>query len=131
MRLTALLLVGVLVLTAGCLGGSSASPGVTRLTVVVHGINAAKPWHTTWTLRCSPAGGSHPRPRASCSALAKLLAHDAVPPRHCASEMGGPWTTVRGTYRGKPISLDYGEACATGTRTSLEAQALGAYFTHG
>lgn len=131
MKLSALVLVSVLVLTAGCLGDSSASAGATRLTVVVHGINGAKPWHATWTLRCSPAGGNHPRPRASCSALAKLLARHGVPPRHCASEIGGPWTTVRGTYRGKPISLAYAEACAVGASTSLEAQALGASYSHG
>jgi len=45
--------------------------------------------------------------------------------------MAGPWTTVRGTYAGKSISLDYAEGCAAGARTSREAQALGAYYSHG
>jgi hypothetical protein len=37
---------------------------------------------------------------------------------------------VHGLYRGDPLSLAYAEACATG-KTSLEAQAVGAYFAHG
>jgi hypothetical protein len=118
----------LVVVAAGCFGGSSASSiRPTRLTVVVHGEN----WHTTWTLRCAPPGGTHPLPRASCSALADLMTRDAVPPRHCASELSGPWTTVRGVYLGKPISLAYGEACAAPVKVSREAQALGSYFAHG
>jgi hypothetical protein len=132
MRLWTLVLVTVLATAAGCLGGSSSnSARRTRVTIVVHGINGNTPWHTTWTLHCSPAGGTHPKPGASCRALADLVARHAVPPRHCRSELGGPWTSVRGVYAGKAISLAYGEACAAGTKTSLEAQALGEYFAHG
>jgi len=129
MRAFTLALVPLLAFVAGCLGGSS--PSKTQLTVAVHGINGSNPWHTTWTLRCFPPGGSHPKPRASCSALADLLARHAVPPRHCLAELGGPWTTVRGIYQGRSISLAYGEACAPNRKTSLEGQALGAYFAHG
>jgi hypothetical protein len=125
-------LISLVFLTAGCLGGSPASSAhPTRLTVVVHGINGSKPWHTTWTLRCRPAGGTHPQPRSSCSALSDLLTRHAVPPRHCVHESGAPWTTVRGLYRGRAISLDYAEACASGHRTAMATQALGAYFGHG
>jgi subtilisin inhibitor-like len=124
------LVVVLLLFAAGCFGGSSSSGGPTRLKVVVHGINGSKPWHTTWTLRCSPAGGNHPAPKTSCAALSDLLARHAVPRRHCDSEGGGPWTTVRGTYAGKPLSLEYAEACATG-KTGREGQAVGAYFAHG
>jgi subtilisin inhibitor-like len=132
MRFRHLGLVPLVLVAAGCFGGSSSSSvGQTRLTVVVHGKNGTTPWHTTWTLRCSPAGGTHPKPRASCAALADLLARHAVPPRHCATEIGGPWTTVKGVYAGKAISLAYAEACAADRRTSLNAQALGAYFAHG
>ena len=132
MRSRFLALVSLVVVAAGCFGGSSSiSVGQTRLTVVVHGINGSKPWHTTRTLRCSPAGGTHLKPGAACSALADLLARHAVPPRHCASELGGPWITVRGVYAGKAISLAYAEACATDRKTSLEAQTLGALFAHG
>jgi hypothetical protein len=98
---------------------------------VVHGINGNAPWHTTWTLRCRPPGGTHPRPQASCSALVDILNRRAVPPRHCVHEISGPWTTVRGLYEGKRISLACAEACAKGRKTSIEAQALGAYFGHG
>jgi len=132
----AVIMCGLAMAGAGCFGGSAAkpvatpAPGPTRLRVVVHGINGTKPWHTTFSLRCSPPAGSHPDPRAACLALADLLAHGAVPPRHCYSEAGGPWTTVRGTYRGRALSLAYAEACGRG-RAGREGQALGVYFAHG
>lgn len=127
---------GLAMATAGCFGGSAAKPAVkpasgpTRLQVVVHGMNGAKPWHTTFSLRCSPPAGTHPEPRAACLALADLLARHAVPPRHCDAEAGGPWTTVRGTYRGRVLSLAYAEACGR-DRTGHEGQVLGEFFTHG
>lgn len=101
------------------------------MTVVVHGMNLGTPWHTTSTLRCDPPGGTHPQAAAACRALTSLLRAHAVPPRHCPAELGGPWTTVRGTYRGHPVSLAYAEACARGRRAALQAQALGAYYGHG
>jgi Subtilisin inhibitor-like len=127
-KLRPLIPIAVMAGLAGC--GHSTVTGPTRLTVVVHGTNRGTPWHTTWTLHCSPPGGSHPTARKSCAALTDLLTRHAVPPRHCSSEAGGPWTTVHGLYRGDPLSLAYAEACATGN-TSLEAQAVGAYFGHG
>ncbi len=122
-------LVIVLLAVAGCADGSS--EGRTHLRIVVHGMNMDSPWHTTSTLRCAPAGGTHPRAAAACRALAALLRDGAVPPRHCATEIGGPWTTVRGAYRGRTISLAYAEACALGARASIEAQQLGEFFAHG
>jgi hypothetical protein len=101
------------------------------VTIVVHGMNMDTPWHTTWTLRCDPPGGSHPRAPSACRALTALVRGRAVPTRHCSFELDGPWTTVRGTYRGRTISLAYAEACARGRRAAQEAEALGAYFAHG
>jgi hypothetical protein len=127
---------GLAMAGAGCSGGSAAKPaakpasGPTRLRVIVHGINRTKPWHTSFSLRCSPPAGSHPDPRAACQALADLLAKGTVPPRHCDSEMSGPWATVRGTYGGRALSLAYAEACGRG-RAGREAQVLGEFFTHG
>jgi hypothetical protein len=46
-------------------------------------------------------------------------------------ETSGPWTTVRGTYRGRAIALAYAEACAVGARAGIEAQELGDFFAHG
>jgi hypothetical protein len=66
-----------------------------------------------------------PEVQASGRALDDL-ARRAVPPRQCATEWSGPWTTVRGLYRGRVISFAYGEACARDTKTSREAQAFGA-----
>jgi hypothetical protein len=112
---------------SACGGGRAA----TSVTVVAHGINGNTPWHTTWTLKCSPAGGSHPKPGKACSALADLVRRHAVPPRHCHHAIEGPWTTVRGTYNGHSVALAFAEACATTSRDSLDAQALGMYFSHG
>jgi len=131
MRTGIVVLAALLATAAGCVGGSSGSAHTTRLTIVAHGINMATPWHLGWTLRCAPAGGTHPRPGAACAALHTLLADHAVPPRHCSSEISGPWTTVRGTNAGQPIHLAYAEACARDRRATLEAQALGMYFAHG
>ena len=130
-RAVALATLAIPLLAAGC-GASTAGPArATRLTVAVHGINGSEPWQTTWTLRCSPAGGTHPDPAAACSALADLLAHHTIPTPNCPHAPSAPWTTVRGVYRGRRISLKYAEACASSDRASLEAQALGAYFAHG
>ena len=131
MRTRIVLVAALLVTAAGCVGESPGSAHMARLTIVAHGVNMATPWHSGWTLRCAPAGGTHPRPRAACAALRALLADHAVPPRHCEAEISGPWTTVRGTYAGRPIHLAYAEACARGRRAGLEAQALGVYFANG
>jgi hypothetical protein len=119
-------------MAAGCINGEggSSTPAPSRLVVTAHGDNVGTPWHTSWTLRCFPPGGTHPHPQASCAALGWLLRHHAVPPRHCGSEGGGPWTTVRGVYDGDQLALAYAEACGRG-RALLEGQALGAYFSHG
>jgi hypothetical protein len=122
-------LIIVLLAGAACAGGSS--EGRTHVTIVVHGMNMGSPWHTTSTLRCAPAGGTHRRAATACRALAALLRNGAVPPRHCAHETSGPWTTVRGTYRGHTISLAYAEACAASARAGIEAQQLGDFFAHG
>src|ERR1700722_17811233 len=74
---------GVLVLTAGCAGGTAnthqtvastrASPGKTdktpkvSLEIVVYGTSGAIVSRST--LRCGPAGGAHVRPAASCRTL--------------------------------------------------------------
>jgi hypothetical protein len=137
MKRSILALIPLLTVAVGCFDGSSSTPtgpastGSTRLTVVVHGFDGTKPWHSTSTLRCLPPGGTHSAPQAACSALADLIARDAIPPRHCRFEMSGPWTTVTGQYRGTRISLAYAEACATDKKSSLQAQTLGVYFSHG
>ena len=62
-----------------------------------------------WTLTCEPAGGDHPDPAQACEDLAREREPFApVPPGSVCTEIyGGPQTaTVRGTYRGQPVSLD-------------------------
>ncbi len=99
--------------------------------VTAHGINRGKPWHRSWSLRCSPPGGTHMDAKAACAALADFVNSDTVPPRHCTYEGGAPWISVRGTYAGDPLSLTYAEACASGVHASRRAMALGVTYVHG
>jgi hypothetical protein len=75
------------------------------LTITVWPEGAPGPSHT-WTLRCSPAGGTLPARAEACRRLAALQKPFApVPPGSvCAQIYGGPQTAlVRGTYRGKAV----------------------------
>lgn len=59
------------------------------------------------TLTCDPPGGSHPNPAAACSGLDDQSFVPLPTGSVCTQVFGGPQTaTVRGTYRGKPVSLD-------------------------
>jgi len=61
----------------------------------------------TWTLTCSPTGGTHPDPSTACGVLGAsgATALPATPTdRMCTQEYGGPQKAlVRGTWRGKTI----------------------------
>ena len=60
----------------------------------------------TWTLRCSPPGGTHPRPAAACRALAHHpRALRPVPDDlGCTQQWDGPeFALVQGTYKGKRV----------------------------
>ncbi|MCX9191930.1 hypothetical protein C3Y87_10980 [Carbonactinospora thermoautotrophica] len=68
----------------------------------------------TWTLRCDPPGGTHPDPRAACTAIDEAFRGGDDPfaptPRDmlCAEIFGGPQTaTISGTWRGKPVNASY------------------------
>ena len=61
----------------------------------------------TWTLRCDPAGGTHPNPEDACARLAAIENPFAPPPGDeiCTEQYGGPEEAlVEGTYRGRGVS---------------------------
>ena len=59
-----------------------------------------------WSLRCSPAGGTLPRPGRACRSLQALQSPFAPVPRGeiCTQIYGGPQVAlVRGTFLGRQI----------------------------
>jgi Subtilisin inhibitor-like len=68
---------------------------------------------TVWTLRCNPAGGTHPARTASCAALAKHAA-DLNPATRACTLM--PTTTsaqahIVGTWAGRHVDRTYRIGC--------------------
>jgi hypothetical protein len=60
----------------------------------------------SWTLRCSPLGGTLPQARQACRRLAAARRPFAPVPREalCGAIYGGPAVAlVRGTYRGRRV----------------------------
>jgi hypothetical protein len=104
----ALLLVGLLLLVALPAASSAARPiGKARLTITVwpDGTGEGKA-SQTWTLRCRPAGGTHPAPGRACRRLfSNLGALRPVPgDRACRTLLGGPQKAfIRGSIRGKRV----------------------------
>jgi hypothetical protein len=63
-----------------------------------------------WTLRCDPAGGSHPDPAAACAVLLKAKAPFAAPSKGLMCPMirvGTETAVVRGTYFGRPVDTTF------------------------
>jgi len=121
MRLLTTLSLLLLAAAAGC-GASSEAPAPAAPTVDLRitvwpqgeGRSTAK----KYTLRCNPAGGTLPNGRRACERLLALRAAFAPVPRDtaCTEIFGGPQTaTVRGTYRGQPVTLDLSrsDGCTT------------------
>jgi hypothetical protein len=70
----------------------------------------------TWTLRCDPAGGDHPKAKQACAALAKT--QDPFKPvpagQMCTQIYGGPeQATVKGTWHDRPVNARFsrGDGC--------------------
>jgi hypothetical protein len=90
---------------------SSAGPGPggkTELTVVF-GVGTGP--DDSWTLRCEPAGGTHPDAATACRVL-EAAGEWALPPvdrsLRCAMVYGGPErATVTGTWRGLPVNSSF------------------------
>lgn len=66
---------------------------------------------STWTLRCSPAGGTHPTPAQACGVLGANGAKAFVPTpagKQCPQIYSGPQKAlVRGTWRGKAVKAQF------------------------
>jgi len=107
-RGTAGLLAAAVALPVVMLGQSAAGPD--SLTVTVRAHESAEP--VTRTLRCRPAGGSHPQAAAACRHLRSL---PSVPPfapvprgAVCSMLYGGPQTAeVQGRWLGKRVSARF------------------------
>jgi Subtilisin inhibitor-like len=101
----ALLALAVLGLLLAC-GTSAASTPETSLRITVWLEGRASDQPRAWTLRCAPAGGSHPRAASACSRLAALDdPFRPVPPEAiCTLQYGGPSEAlVTGSFRGRRI----------------------------
>ena len=91
-------------------GGNAASPRAAKvsLAIQVTGKPGAKPEH--WTLRCDPAGGTHPDPQAACDVLLHARSPFAAVPGHLACPMipaGAKSASVKGTWFGKHVDASF------------------------
>lgn len=91
--------------------GTSATTGTTGTTAAkvsldirVSGVPGSPARH--WTLRCDPAGGTHPAPVATCAALLNAKNAFEPPSKRIMCPMilaGTKVATVKGTYFGRHI----------------------------
>ena len=102
------LLITVLLVAIGCGAsqGTSGSTPETQLAISVWPDGRGEGSATRWTLRCSPAAGTLPKPVASCGRLLEMtkpfapLRKDLI----CTDIYGGPQQAiVTGTFKGNRI----------------------------
>jgi hypothetical protein len=82
---------------------------VVSLTITVFPQGPGKGSHT-WTLRCSPPGGTLPAATVACRRLLALKTPFAPSPGDmaCTQIYGGPQeAVVRGTFRGRRVSTRF------------------------
>lgn len=91
-------------------GSGSAPASATELTVTVQPQGDAGPART-WTLRCDPPGGNHPRVRTACTRLTAAALRPLPPDTICTQIYGGPQTArVRGRIDGRPVDARFGRS---------------------
>jgi Subtilisin inhibitor-like len=90
-----------LLLVVGCalvlLAPAARAAPPTSLTITYVEDSARPGERVRWTLRCHPAGGTHPRPVASCRELARAGWQAFLPPSPdtaCAEIYGGPQLAI-------------------------------------
>jgi hypothetical protein len=108
-------------------GASSAPapPPKVSLDITVSSAPGAQPKH--WTLRCDPAGGTHPNPAAACATLLKTSDPFASVPKNIMCPMirvGTKTAKVEGTYFGKRVDKTF----TPGGCTAAEWAKLGQIF---
>ena len=87
---------------------ASAHAAKVSLAIQVIGKPGTKPKH--WTLRCDPAGGTHPDPQAACGVLLHAKSPFAAVPDHAMCPMirvGTKTATIKGTWFGKRIDTSF------------------------
>ena len=107
MRLLALIAVpAAVVWGAGSSAPAAGSTGATELKVTYWSQGRAAGPAKKWTLRCAPAGGTHPHAASACRKLGTMsnplapIPKDAV----CTEVYGGPQVAlVTGTFRGRTV----------------------------
>jgi hypothetical protein len=85
-------------------GAASAPAPKVSLDITVTTTPSAPVKH--WTLKCDPAGGTHPDPAAACAILLKAKDPFAAPAKGMECPMirvGTKTAIVKGTYFGKPV----------------------------
>ncbi len=112
MRALALAVLIAASLAAGCAGGHGAVPK-THLRVVVHRGHS----RSSYTLTCTPAGGSAPAPQAACRAIEDFIrrADHRRTARTCLCPLYANWISVTGVVEGRrlrgPIEVSFCAAC--------------------
>jgi hypothetical protein len=94
--------------TAPSGSAASSAPPKVSLDIKVSGAPGTAPKH--WTLRCDPAGGTHPDPAQACAILLKAKAPFAPAPKGIECPMiavGAKTATVTGTYFGKHVDTTF------------------------
>jgi Subtilisin inhibitor-like len=93
---------------SGAAAPGSAAAAKVSLDITVSTTPGAPSKH--WTLRCDPAGGSHPNPAAACAVLLKAKAPFAPPPKDVMCPMirvGTKTAIVKGTYFGRHVDTTF------------------------
>jgi hypothetical protein len=88
----------------------SGSAAATELTITVQPQGPSGPVRT-WTLRCDPPGGNHPRARTACARLTPSVLAPLPTDVICTQIYGGPQTArVRGRFDGRPVDARFGRS---------------------
>lgn len=121
--LLAAILCVVTVAACGSVTSTSSAPKAAKpaakvsLTLVVTPTPGATP--KRWTLRCDPAGGTHPDAKAACRALLAAKNPFAPIPRGtmCPMIVAGPQkATITGTFFGQRVTSNFSRAGCEATR---------------
>jgi hypothetical protein len=106
---------------------ASAPAAKVSLTVVVKASPGATP--KRWTLRCDPAGGTHPDPKAACRQLLTAKNPFAPIPRGimCPMIAAGPQrATISGVFFGQHVASHFARTGCEATRWSELGDVFGA-----